>query len=272
VSDTSYIHGTAPEEQARLSLMNDLINAESLRALALRPGERVLDLGSGLGQLSRAMARATGARVVGVEASERQLEEARRLADAAGEPPLCDFRQGDVLAPPLAPGEWGAFDVVHARFLLEHLVDPAAAVAVMARAVRPGGRVVLSDDDHELLTLHPEPPGFARVWRAYIRSFDRNRNDPLIGRRLVALLHGAGLEPRRMRWLAFGGCAGEAAFAALVENLAGVIATAREPMLELGLTAAELDALRRELDAFARRPDGYFGYAMPCAEGVRKAG
>ena len=90
-----YLHGTDPEEQRRLSRLNDLLNQESLRMLELRGDERILDVGSGLGQLSRAMARAAGpdAVVVGVERSMEQLVEARRLAHLAGEDSVVEFRQ-----------------------------------------------------------------------------------------------------------------------------------------------------------------------------------
>src|SRR5262245_56998718 len=57
VSNT-YIHGTDPEEQARLTRLNQLLNQRSVEEIALCGGERILDLGSGLGQLSRALARA----------------------------------------------------------------------------------------------------------------------------------------------------------------------------------------------------------------------
>jgi tRNA A58 N-methylase Trm61 len=99
----SYVHGTSPEEQRRLALMNDLINTGSLRELAIEPGVRVLDLGAGTGQLSRAIARAAGpsGRVVGVEFSREQLISARRLAGLADEAELVDFREGDAADPPL---------------------------------------------------------------------------------------------------------------------------------------------------------------------------
>src|SRR5262245_16825229 len=138
-----YVHGTHPEEQRRLADLNTLVNRASLEALAARPGERALDVGSGLGQFARALAKATGERVVAVERSTEQLDRARTLAAEAGESALVDLRQGDAVALPLAPPEWGSFDLAHARFLLEHVPAPDEVVRAMARAVRPGGRVVL---------------------------------------------------------------------------------------------------------------------------------
>lgn len=104
-----YIHRTELNEQRRLSILNDLLNEGSLRTLPLRPGERVLDVGSGLGQLTRAMARAIapGGRVVGVERSAEQLSVARRLADDAEEEDRVDLREGDATDLPLAADEWG---------------------------------------------------------------------------------------------------------------------------------------------------------------------
>lgn len=59
---SEYIHGTDPGEQKRLSLLNDLLNEPWLEQMAIRPGERMLDVGSGLGQLSRGIARRAGSR------------------------------------------------------------------------------------------------------------------------------------------------------------------------------------------------------------------
>src|SRR4051812_44290168 len=160
LTSTQYLHGTAPQEQDRLGLMNRLLNENSLREMQLRPGERVLDVGCGLGQLSRDMARQVGrsGKVVAVERSGEQLAVARRLAAAAGEEPLVDFREGPAEQLPLAGNELGTFDVAHARFLLEHVADPVAVAGQMVRAVRPGGRIILEDDPHDTLRLWPDPP------------------------------------------------------------------------------------------------------------------
>jgi ubiquinone/menaquinone biosynthesis C-methylase UbiE len=271
VTPPEYLHGTAPDEQRRLTRLNDLLNGACLRAMALAPGEKVLDVGSGLGQLSRAMARAVGpaGRVVGVERSAEQLAEARRQAEAAGEGGLVEFRRGEALALPLREGEWGTFDVAHARFLLEHVADPGAVVAAMVRAVRPGGRLLLADDGHDTLRLWPEPPGLGRLWAAYQRTYDRAGYDPLVGHRLVSLLVAAGAEPVRNDWLFFGACAGQAELlAAYVDNLVRILEGVREPILRLGEhDAASFAAVLEAVRAWGRRPDAAFWYAVSWAEG-----
>jgi SAM-dependent methyltransferase len=264
-----YIHGTDPDEQRRLSALNELMNARTLAELGLRGGERVLDVGAGLGQLTRAMARRAGVPAVGVERSAEQIASARRLAAEAGEEGLVDLRQGEAASLPLRDGEPGAFDVVHARFLLEHLSDPLAAVREMVRAARPGGRVVLADDDHDLMRLWPEPPGFEALWRSYLRCYERAGNDPLVGRRLVQLLCDAGARPVRCTWVFFGSCAGAPDFPGFAANLVGVLAQARVGLEALGLSGARQDAALDALRAWSARPDAALWYAMAWAEGVR---
>ncbi len=270
-----YLHGTDPREQARLTRLNDLINRRSLSELALLGGERVLEVGSGLGQFARDMARLAGpsGRVLAIERSPDQIGGAVRAARASGEERLVEWRRGDALDLPLRRSEWGSFDVAHARFLLEHVPDPLAVVRAMTRAVRPGGRIVLEDDDHDVLRLWPEPAGFAPLWRSYIRSFHRLGNDPAVGRRLVSLLHEAGARPARNTWIFFGSCSGSADFAAYVENAVGLLRGARRAIVGGGLLPArEFDAALSAFDAWKRRPDAAFWFAIAWAEGRRPAG
>jgi SAM-dependent methyltransferase len=272
---SSYLHGTSPEEQRRLSLMNDLVNRASLAELGLRGGERILEFGSGLGQMARAMARAAGpeGRVVGIERSRAQMSGARRLARAAGEEGLVDLRLGDASSPPLRPRERGSFDVAHGRFILEHVRDPLALVRAMVRAVRPGGRIVLEDDDHDVLRLWPEPPGAMALWRAYIRTFESLGNDPYVGRRLVSLLHQAGATPRRNTWIFFGSCAGHPAFPILVDNLLAILRGARARIVGGGhLEERACRGATAAIGRWRRRPDAAFWYAIAWAEGARPAG
>ena len=259
----TYIHGTSPTEQDRLSLLNRLTNEAAVRELRLQGGERIVDFGSGLGQLSLAMARAAGAKLVGIERSPEQLGRAERNE-------LLDLRQGDAADPPLRSEEWGSFDLAHARFVLEHVQDPLAVVKQMVRAVRPGGRIVVQDDDHDVLRIWPEPPGFMALWHAYQRTYDRIGCDPFIGRRLVSLLHDAGARPVRSTLLNFGCSAGDPSFGSFIENMSVILAQAREPIVGGGLLGArEFDHALAALAEWARRPDAAFWYAIFWAEGVR---
>ena len=272
-SETSeYIHGSSPEERRRLSLLNEILNDSCLSELNLQPGETVLDFGCGLGQFTRRIAQAVGAsgRVMGIERDLDQLQQARQLAAEAGEADLVDFRQGDVLDPPLELTEWGAFDVVHARFLLEHIPQPERVVEQMARAVRPGGRVIVVDDDHGDFRPWPEPSGFSELWQAYVTSFERLGADPYVGRKLVTLLRSAGLTPKRNGGVFFGGCAGDDRFQAIADNLIGAFEGARNAMTsteELDETAFE--AGMASLRDWKADPNSALWYSACFAEAVK---
>ena len=269
---SSYIHGTTPEEQERLGLMNKILNERSLHELALRGGEKILEVGAGLGTFARKMAVASGATVIAIERSAEQITKARALAAKENESALIDLRHGDALALELLEQEWGSFDVVHARFLLEHLNQPDLAVRQMVRAARPGGRIVLEDDDHDILRVWPEPPGLYDLWRAYMRSYERIGNDPFMGRRLVQLLAAHGATPRRATWIPFGGCVGDPLFPTLVANLEGVLVSARQTILEHRLfEESHFDDVIGAYRRWSQRSDAAIWYAMAWAEGTKEA-
>jgi ubiquinone/menaquinone biosynthesis C-methylase UbiE len=268
VGDSKYIHGTSGDEQARLSLLNDILNQACLEEINVLKGTRFLDVGSGLGQLTRAIRRVTGPElVVGIERDRRQLEEAKRKAQDAGDSGV-EFREGDAADLPLRDTEWGTFDVAHARFLLEHVPDPAAVVRGMVRAVRPGGRIILMDDDHELLHLWPEPSSVMALWKAYCRAYTQLGNDPYVGRRLVELLQGAGALPTRNTMVFFGACAGDPSFEMIVDNFAGVLSGAQQATLPL-LDAPRFEAAMDELRRWRAQPNAAYWYSVPFAEAIR---
>ena len=267
-----YIHGSTPAERRRLMTLNDLVNASSLRALRPESGQKVLDVGAGLGQFARLVARAVGGegRVVAVERDEVQLDEAVRLAAADGEEELVEFRLGDAVELPLTDEENGTFDIVHARFLLEHVSNPGAVVGAMLAALRPGGRIVLEDDDHDLLRLWPEVPEYELVWSAYIEAWDRLGNDPFVGRRLVRLLLQAGAEPTKNDWLFFGSCPGDADFSSFSENFRTIVAGAAEAIVaQTETTQSQLQAGLQALERWSDQPDAALWYATCWAEGRR---
>ncbi len=272
MSNTSYyIHGTSGEEQQRLTLLNTvLLNDACVRELALGGGERVLDVGSGLGQFTRAMAKAAGTKAVGIELSTEQIAEALGQAQRDGDAGIAEFREGDARKLPLRDDEWGTFDVVHTRFVLEHVPDPLNVVKEMARAARKGGRIVLADDDHDIGRLNPDVPGFRQLWSAYMESYRAVGNDPLIGRKLTTLLVEAGANPTRTTWVFFGGCAGQPNFDVYARNLISVLNGAKETIVSNRLFD-ETDFLRvvDSLEKWSQMPDAALWYAVSWAEGLK---
>ncbi|MEM7172224.1 MAG: methyltransferase domain-containing protein [Pseudomonadota bacterium] len=271
---SEYIHGSSPEEQSRLSLLNDLLNEACLKELKLQPGEKVLDLGCGLGQFTRLMARTVGSKgkVIGIERDQDQIRQAQELADQAQESSLAAFRQGDALDLPLAESEWGTFDAAHARFLLEHVSHPSDVIEQMARSLRPGGRVIVIDDDHGDFRPWPEPPGFHPLWQAYVRSYERLGNDPYVGRRLVSLLQEAGLTSLRNGCVFFGGCAGNESFQATADNLIAALEGAEDTIFSAGLLDEE--SFRKGIEGLQQwkeNPSAALWYAACCAEGFLPA-
>lgn len=273
MSDSRYIHGTTADEQLRLSRLNELLNDSSLAAMRLRGDEKILDVGSGLGQFSRAMARSGGGiRVVGIESNAAQLAEAKRQAELEDEADLVEFRSGDALDLPLSDHEWGTFDIVHARFVLEHLREPERAVEAMARAVHPGGRVILEDDNHDILRLWPSVPSFERMWELYAESYHHLGCDPNIGRRLVHLLTGVGLTQTRNDILFCGSSHGDSMHDAIVTNMAGCVESARETLITSGLaTSDEIDQAARDLMAWMQTPGTALWYGTFRAEALAAA-
>lgn len=168
---------------------------EQLRAweraqLSLRPGQRLLDVGCGLGTAALALAVELGndGEVVGIDGSEAMLVEARTRA--AGATCTVRFAVGDACA---LDEPDGVFDVVRSERMLQWVSDPARAVAEMARVARPGGLVCLADSDWSTLDIDVDDPELTRRVRSTF-GVDRARQTT-IGGRLAAVAAAAGLVP-----------------------------------------------------------------------------
>jgi SAM-dependent methyltransferase len=164
------------------------LRAFEAERLALAPGDRALDVGCGRGEVACSMAARVGptGRVVGVDASEAMLANARARAAAAAVE--VEFRLGDCLALDEADG---SFDAVRAERVLQWIADDQAAVAELVRVLRPGGHLGLIDTDWRTLAIDlPDHDAADAVARAMVAT----RGLPAaIGGRLVNLCRAAGL-------------------------------------------------------------------------------
>lgn len=156
--------------------------------LSLREGQRLLDVGCGLGDAALALSDDLGAQgeVVGIDGSEAMLGEARRRA--LGVACQVRFTVGDAGA----LGEPDAsFDAVRSERMLQWVPDPDRAIAEMARVVKPGGLVCLADSDWSTLDLEVGDPDLSRRVHATF-GVDRARQTT-VGGRLGRLAEAAGL-------------------------------------------------------------------------------
>ena len=161
MSDTrEYFDEVAAEwDSMRQQFFGEGVRRAAIAAARIEPGMTVVDVGTGTGFLAEAAVQA-GARVIGVDLSEGMLAQVtNRLA---GKP--FEARRSDPASLPLREAE---ADAVVANMFLHHAEDPPATIGEMARALKPGGRLVITDADthtHEWLRTeqHDRWLGFAR--------------------------------------------------------------------------------------------------------------
>jgi len=147
----------------RYDLMNDLMSfglhrlwkAFAVSVARIRPGERVLDVASGSGDLARAFARRVGptGEVWATDINRGMLERGRdRLLDAGCLTPAvqCDAER--------LPFRAASFDCVAVGFGLRNMTNKEAALADMTRLLRPGGRLLVLE--------------FSRVWKPLEKPYD----------------------------------------------------------------------------------------------------
>ncbi len=119
--------------------LHRLWKRQAMEACALRPGERVLDVATGTGDLAFAEAAAVGpqGQVVGVDSCVAMLEVARRRQRGD-----VDFQEGDAMDLRFPDASFG---VVTIGFGLRNVADRAQALREFRRVLRPGGRLMVLD-------------------------------------------------------------------------------------------------------------------------------
>jgi SAM-dependent methyltransferase len=208
------------ERLGHLTTLADRGSAGTLARLGVDAGWACLEVGAGNGSLARWLADRVGptGRVVATDVDDRFVE--------VGGAAHLAFRLHDITS---GPPEEQAFDVAHARAVLEHLPARDVALANMVAATKPGGLVVVEDIDWHHFDAQPLPEPFATAHFALRRAaVDGYGYDPYYGGRLHLALADVGLVDVEVRGRVFtmrgGTPSAEWYVAAIANALPGLVA------------------------------------------------
>jgi ubiquinone/menaquinone biosynthesis C-methylase UbiE len=164
LSTGEYSLATGEAAVQRLTALHRVYSPAGRRILlraGLKSGMTAADFGCGVGATTRTLAEMVGSSgsVTGVDVSAAQLEQGRNLCDREGITNVI-FVEASATATGLRRD---SFDLVYCRFLLLHLVDPAACLREMLAILKPGGLLVVEDGD---LTSAGSTPASSLHWFA----------------------------------------------------------------------------------------------------------
>jgi len=224
-----YVLGHSQRELDRLmaqARLIDPITRQFFQEAAIVPGMRVLDVGSGAGDVAFLAADLVGAtgEVVGVDRSPAAVGAARTRA-AARSLPNVSFLEGD----PTTMAFERPFDAVIGRYVLAFQADPTAMLCKLAEHVRPGGVIVFHELDWDGVQSFPPVPTYDRCCRWIVETMSLSGGDKRMGMKLHATFVAAGLAAPSMRLHSIlGGGANGSEPVQLITGLASTLVAAME--------------------------------------------
>lgn len=237
-SERQYTMGRSDEETERLieqSRLYEPITRRFLESAGISRGMRVLDIGSGAGDVALIAAELVGpeGEVVGVDMNPEILQIARHRVQEAGRENV-EFLAGD--AQDLDLG--GQFDAMVGRLVLMYIPDPVAVLKQLLTRLKPGGIVMFQEADFTITRFYhsPETPLFNQLSDWIVEVFDRSGANAAMGLELHRVFIEAGLpEPTLDVGLVLGGAADWPGYSYVANSFQSVI-----PLLEhYGIATAE---------------------------------
>jgi len=196
---SNYVLGHSDRELERLRLqakLVDPITRQFLIEAGIAPGMRVLDIGSGAGDVAFLVARLVGptGAVVGVDRSPTALARARSRANEQS------LSNVTFLESELTSMEFDrSFDAVVGRYVLCFQPDPIALLRKISSFVRPGGIILFHEPDREQMRSSPPVHTYDQACRWVGETYRRSGVDVYIGTKLYSLYQAAGINPPTMR-------------------------------------------------------------------------
>ena len=197
---SSYALGSTDEEHERLIRQAARLapfTERFFREAGIGPGQRVLDLGSGVGDVAMLAARLVGpsGEVVGVERDSRSIARARARVAEAGLRNI-SFSQSDVSQ--IQSDK--SFDAVVGRFILMFVPEPVAVLRSLSRLARPGGVLAFQEPSWApALAISARVPLWSAAVSLGCEAFRCSGANPEIGLVLYRMFQEAGLPPPTMR-------------------------------------------------------------------------
>jgi ubiquinone/menaquinone biosynthesis C-methylase UbiE len=257
-----YALGRSPQEYARLARQAEIMKPMTRKLFVdagIHPGMRVVDLGSGAGDVCMLLAELVGpsGTVTGIEHDEEAVNHARERAAAAGAANIvfvdCDFAEY-VSAEPL--------DAVVGRYVLMYQPDPSAALAKIAKQLRPGGIAAFIEPWFQVPS-GPDSTIKAAV-TLIVETLRRSGAYVDLGPRMHRVFQGAGLPLPNMRYEMLLDPREESP---LYDYVADTLASMLPKAIEYGIPgAAEMDISSVAMRIRAEMKQ--FGYAMMVAPSV----
>jgi 2-polyprenyl-3-methyl-5-hydroxy-6-metoxy-1,4-benzoquinol methylase len=195
-----YVLGHSDQELDRLQVQARLIEPitrQFFRDAGLGAGMRILDIGSGVGDVAFLAADLVGkdGEVVGVDRAAQPLGVATARAEARSLPNV-SFHEGDAAEMTFE----GSFDAVVGRYVLMYQPDPVAVLRSVASHVRPGGIVVFQEPEWACARSIPSVPSWDRCCQWVVEAMTANGADMQMGMKLHSVFAAAGLSTPTMRY------------------------------------------------------------------------
>lgn len=192
-SRTDYVLGYSDRERRRLMKQGELLRellADAFRAAGIGPGMRVLDIGSGAGDVAMLAAELVGptGSVVGLDRDSASVAWATKRVAEAGVANIqfqtAQFNEFTDSQP---------FDALVGRFILLYLPDPSATLRHLAHVLRSGAAIVFFEPDFTVPSrVFPEMPEFERYGTFIQEVLRRSGARTDMGMRLYATYRDAG--------------------------------------------------------------------------------